>query len=178
MGCLGERPAGGTADCHGALRLACRGGSRSLKARGVFVAHCPQSNTNLCSGIAPVREYLDAGIRVGLGTDVAAGCGESVFRAMADAVQYQSCALSWCGGRAAADIRGGVLSGNERRRRILRKVGSLEAGYAFDVIVADDRNLARPGGLYVEERLERLIYLSGPEHLRAKYVEGREIFVR
>ena len=58
------------------------------------------------------------------------------------------------------------------------KVGSLEAGYAFDVIVADDRNLARPGGLSVEERLERLIYLSGPEHLRAKYVEGREIFVR
>ena len=46
------------------------------------------------------------------------------------------------------------------------------------MVVADDRNLARPGGLSVEDRLERLIYLSGPEHLRAKYVEGREIFVR
>ena len=150
-----------------------------LKARGVFVAHCPQSNTNLCSGIAPVREYLDAGIRVGLGTDVAAGCGESVFRAMADAVQVSKLRFKLVGGagRPLTSAEAFFL-GTKGGGAFFGKVGSLEAGYAFDVIVADDRNLARPGGLSVEERLERLIYLSGPEHLRAKYVEGREIFVR
>ena len=30
-----------------------------MKKRNVFIAHCPQSNTNLSSGIAPARRYLD-----------------------------------------------------------------------------------------------------------------------
>jgi guanine deaminase len=58
-----------------------------IKKQGVFIAHCPQSNANLGSGIAPVRRLLNRGIPVGLGSDIAGGIHSSIFRAMADAIQ-------------------------------------------------------------------------------------------
>ena len=39
----------------------------------MVVAHCAGSNINLCSGIAPVRQMLNEGLWVTLGSDIAAG---------------------------------------------------------------------------------------------------------
>ncbi len=40
-----------------------------IKEKGVSIAHNPSSNMKLASGIAPVAEYLEKGINVGIGTD-------------------------------------------------------------------------------------------------------------
>ncbi|KAJ5979786.1 Amidohydrolase 1 [Penicillium waksmanii] len=52
-----------------------------IKARDAKISHCPASNSALGSGIAPVRDYLNEGITVGLGTDVSGGYSPSILEA-------------------------------------------------------------------------------------------------
>lgn len=148
-----------------------------MRQRGVYVAHCPQSNTNLSSGIAPVRRYLDRGLKVGLGTDVAGGSGASVFRAMADAVQVSK--LRW---RLQDETLKPLTAeeafylGTKGGGSFFGKVGSFEKDYEFDALVLDDSPLKHPQPLNLKERLERFIYLADERHIEAKYVAGEKIF--
>ncbi|TEB39673.1 guanine deaminase [Coprinellus micaceus] len=50
-----------------------------IQERGAGISHCPTSNFNLRSGIAPVGKFLDKGIKVGLGTDVSGGFSTSIL---------------------------------------------------------------------------------------------------
>ena len=69
-----------------------------MKKRNVFIAHCPQSNTNLSDpAIAPARRYLDEGLHIGLGTDIAGGHSLPMLRAVADAIQVSKLPLETCG---------------------------------------------------------------------------------
>lgn len=148
-----------------------------MKEKGVFVAHCPASNTNLASGIAPIRRYLEEGLNVGLGSDVAGGHTESIFRAITDAIQVSK--LYWrlvdssckplCFAEAfyLATLGGGAFFG---------KVGSFAAGYAFDALVLEERPLPHWSELDPRQRLERFAYLEkGSDCLRAKFVSGTQI---
>jgi guanine deaminase len=51
-----------------------------LAARGAAVAHCPTSNAALGSGLFPLREHVDAAVRVAIGSDVGAGTGFSLLK--------------------------------------------------------------------------------------------------
>ena len=148
-----------------------------MKKNGVFVAHCPTSNINLSSGIAPVRKYLDLGLEVGLGTDVAGGDSESMFLAVADAIKAskmywrlvdpESSPLNFEEAFYLATIGGG---------RFFGKVGSFEPGYEFDAVVLDDRGVRSPAEMSIRERMERAVYLRlDGSCIKAKYVNGAEI---
>ena len=67
--------------------------SLSHERRAYSSHHCPQSNTNLSSGIAPTRRYIEEGLHIGLGTDIAGGHSLSMLRAIADAIQVSK--LRW-----------------------------------------------------------------------------------
>lgn len=147
-----------------------------MRERGVFVAHCPGSNMNLSSGIAPVREFLEKGIRVGLGSDVAGGFTDSIFRTMVEAVQASK--LRW----RLVDDRQPPLTIDEvfylatkGGGEFFGKVGSFEKGYEFDALVLNDENLKSAMQLTTRERLERLIYLSDNGQIRMKFVAGKQI---
>jgi len=144
-----------------------------LKTRGTFIAHCPQSNTNLASGAAPVRQFLDMDLAVGLGTDVAGGYSLSMFRVMADAVAVSN--LRW---KLMDDafkpltVPEVFYLATKGGGKFFGKVGSFEKGYDFDAVVLDDRNLPSPSVLTPLERFERLIFLSDERNVKEKYVAG------
>ena len=151
-----------------------------IRKNGVWVAHCPNSNMNLASGIAPIRKYIDAGIRVGLGSDVAGGQTESIFRAITDAIQVSKLywryidssakPLSFSESFYLATKGGGSFFGN---------VGSFEQGYEFDALVIDDSSLYHPQTLSLPERLERAVYLGLDKNgITTKYVRGKKIYTK
>lgn len=150
-----------------------------MKERGVFVAHCPQSNMNLSSGVAPVRTYLEEGVSMGLGSDMAGGFSVSIFRAMSDAIQASK--LRWRlldEGLKPLSVEEAFYLGTLGGGAFFGKVGSFEAGFEMDAVVIDDSRLLPPHTLSLRERLERIIYLSEDRDILAKYVAGEKIFER
>ena len=148
-----------------------------IKENEVFIAHCPDSNTNLTSGIAPAGKYLREGQKIGLGSDVAGGTHASIFKAMADAIKVSKLRyrlvdekikpLSLEEAFYMATLGGGEFFG---------KVGSFEKGYEFDAIVIDDEKLLEEDKFNLKQRLERIVYLSKDEDIVSKFVRGNKIF--
>ncbi len=148
-----------------------------LKNRGVVIAHCPGSNINVRSGAAPMSKYLDMGLKVGLGSDVAGGPSSSMFAAMRDAVTVSK--LRWRLTDQSvrpltfpevfymATMGGGAFFG---------KVGAFLEGYEFDAVVLDDENLQTIRAFSPAERAERLMYLMDDRNVTGKYVQGRKLY--
>ncbi|MDR3071899.1 MAG: amidohydrolase family protein [Clostridiales Family XIII bacterium] len=148
-----------------------------MKDRGVFVAHCPQSNMNVASGIAPIRKYLSRGLRLGLGTDVAGGSNLSVFRAMADAIQSSKLYYRHVDASAVPlTLAEAFYMGTKGGGMFFGKVGSFEPGYEFDALVMDDAGFGSVRSFSLHDRLSRLIYLPENAKIRAKYVKGTLLF--
>ena len=148
-----------------------------MKENGVYVAHCPASNMNLTSGIAPIRKYLDLGLNIGLGSDIAGGHSDSIFRAITDTIQVSKMyfrlvdetykPLVFSEAFYLATKGGGSFFG---------KVGSFEDGYEFDAVIMDDSVLVHPQNLTLSERMERAVYLGlDDKKIIAKYVAGRKL---
>jgi cytosine/adenosine deaminase-related metal-dependent hydrolase len=95
------------------------------------VAHCPTSNLRLGAGIAPVRQYLDAGIRVGLGVDGSASNerGDLLFE-----VKQALLVTRGRGGPEAMTAREALRLGTRGGASVLGRgdIGSLEPGKCAD----------------------------------------------
>jgi guanine deaminase len=143
------------------------------------VAHCPASNLFLASGVMPLARYLEAGLTVGLGTDVAAGPDLSIFGAMRVGAYTQN-ALRVVTGDARPTLppldwlRMGTLEG-ARVLGIDAEVGSLEAGKDADLILVDPSLTAPLPGVNADDPadlMSRLIYRAHPTMVRAAFVRG------
>ncbi len=147
-----------------------------IKDNHVYIVHCPESNTNLRSGIAPIRKYLDLNLNVGLGSDVAGGTTLNMFKSIEECVKCSK--LRWrvvdskykflneAEAFYLATKKGGSFFGN---------VGSFEEGYELDAVVIDDSKIKRPSDISLENRIVGAIYLSNQIDVVAKYVKGNKV---
>lgn len=148
-----------------------------LSERDVFVAHAPSSNTNLSSGIAPVRKFMKNGVKTGLATDVSGGSSLSLFRVIQDAIGVSK--LRW----RLKDDSDSPLTTSEAfflaskgGGAFFGKVGSFEAGFDADFSVLDESLINTPlDGLSVSERLEMYIYRAADKPVFAKYIKGKKV---
>ena len=145
-----------------------------MKRQGVMVAHCPTSNLNIASGLAPVRTFLDAGIPVGLGSDISGGHDLSIFRMMVYAIQVSKMCYQQNHDRKFLSLSEAFWIATKSAGRFFGRVGSFEPGYEFDALVINDADLNHDHYSLLH-RLERYIYLGDDRQIEHRFCCGKEI---
>ena len=147
-----------------------------LAQHDVAVAHCPRSNAYLGCGVAPLRRLLDAGIRVGLGTDSPASAPSlDMFD------ELRACVSA----ARARDGRPDALSTAEalelatlcaaRAIGLDHDVGSLTPGKQADLTVV---SLAGSPFMPWEDPTAAVVLGGSPERVLATLVAGRPRYTR
>jgi guanine deaminase len=151
-----------------------------LARRGTRISHCPNSNLFLGSGLFPLFRVLEAGVVVGLGTDIGAGTTPSLFNAMADAYkvqQVQNVSLSPFHLWYLATL------GGAKSLTLDAETGSLEAGKSADFLVLDlhatpllAMRTAHASSL--EDLLAGLIFMGDDRAVQRSFIAGRIVSER
>jgi guanine deaminase len=147
----------------------------ALADAGASVAHNPASNLKLGSGIAPVREMLDAGLNVGIGTDGSMSSdNQNLFEAMRFAaligsVRFPHDTADWIG---AADAFTMATTGGARLLGIADDLGAIAPGQKADLVLlrADSVHL-RPSSV----PLHSLVYVETGASVDTVLVDGRVV---
>ncbi len=161
---------------------------RALIARNSCgVAHCPTSNLFLQSGMMPLREMLDSGLRIGLGSDVAGGPTLDPFATMRAAVYVATARALAPGSRARArmiDVGTAFFLatlGGATALGLERVTGNFAPGKDVDFVVInpamfDSGREAYPVGDRPDMILSRLVFLGSERAVEQTYVRGRRCY--
>ncbi|MCP4538419.1 MAG: 8-oxoguanine deaminase [Chloroflexi bacterium] len=142
-----------------------------LARTGTGVCHCPSSNMRLASGIAPVRAYLDEGVRVGLGVDGSASNDSSHLLAEARmALLLQRVSGNPAGLSAKETLRLATVGGAQVLGR--DDIGQLAPGKAADFIGLHLNQLDYAGALH--DPLAALIFCN-PRQVDLSVINGRMV---
>jgi len=112
---------------------------KMLAAKRVGVAHCPESNMMLASGVAPVVDLRHANVALGLGTDGPAGSNNNLdmVEEAASAARLQKITRGDPKALSARDVLEMATLGGARALGMEDRIGTLESGKRADVIVID-----------------------------------------
>ncbi len=137
------------------------------------VVHCPESQLKLASGFTPVPKLLEAGVKVGLGTDGAASNNDlDMFGEMGTAARVHKVIA---GDPTAMPARQALSMATLQAARVLGledRLGSLEVGKRGDIIVLD---LDVPHLVPVYDITSHLVYAAHSSDVRTVIIDGRVV---
>ncbi|MDQ3821623.1 MAG: amidohydrolase family protein [Actinomycetota bacterium] len=141
-----------------------------LAQHDVAVAHCPRSNAILGCGIAPLRALLDAGLRVGLGTDSPASTPSfDVFEELRTAVYAARAREARPSALSPAEALELATLGSARALDLDDEVGSLTPGKRADLTV-----LSLAGSAYLpwEDPATAVVFGGSPDRVLLTMTDG------
>ena len=148
---------------------------RAMAEAEVLAVHCADSNVSLCSGTAPVREMLERGVWVALGSDVAGGAILGMNDAITASIRASKI-KSMETGAAFLTVPEGYYLGTTAGHRYFGAGAGFAAGNRLHAIVVDESRFPEPvRALSLSERLERALYLMDSRDIRAVYSDGRKV---
>lgn len=160
-----------------------------LKELRCGVAHCPISNTTMQEFmVAPVREYLRRGIKVGLGTDSGGGHSSSMLEIMKQAFVVSNARQTSSQGRdPALSVQEGFFLGTLGGAQVCGlddRIGNFAVGKDFDALEIHTEDLESPGVMTpVEEEdstfviFEKFLMTGDDRNIAKVYVRGRSVKV-
>jgi 5-methylthioadenosine/S-adenosylhomocysteine deaminase len=142
-----------------------------LAQRGVGIAHCPRSNMKLASGVSPMPAMIDAGVRVGLGTDGAASNNTlDMLAEMTTAARLHKSASLEPTAASAREIIQAATIGGAAAIGLGETTGSIETGKAADLIVIDAR---APHLTPMYQPASHVVYAARAGDVRHVLIDGR-----
>lgn len=145
-----------------------------LAKNDVAIAHCPKSNAKLGCGVAPLPAFLEAGIRVGFGTDSPASSNiMDIFGEMRTAIFLHRAMRQDASILGAAECVQIATLGGARALGMEDAVGTLEPGKQADIIVVD-MEFSHFTPIY--DPYSALVYGASQEDVFFKMVGGRIIY--
>jgi 5-methylthioadenosine/S-adenosylhomocysteine deaminase len=138
----------------------------------VGVAHCPESNMMLASGVAHVVDMRKAGGSVGLGTDGPAGSNNNLdmVEEAASAARLQKITLGDPKALSARDVLEMATIGGAKVLGMEDRIGTLEPGKRADVIVID---LQQPKTQPVYAVESAIVYAASGNSVVTTICDGR-----
>ena len=150
--------------------------SELIKKNGVYIAHCPTSNSNISSGICPAGRYLREGYNIGIGSDISGGHTLDLFEVIRHAIQVSKMNLRYINPKEKPlTLSETFFMATNKGGSFFGKVGVFEKDYEFDAIVLDESLIKNIREYNEKERLERFIYNKDAK-IESKFIRGIKIF--
>jgi guanine deaminase len=153
---------------------------KRLAAGGTSVAHCPCSNAALGSGLFALKDHVEAGVRVALGTDVGGGTGFGILKEVLQAYLLQRVAPDGALLDAAHMLYLATRAGAEALG-LEEETGDFQPGKAADIVyVRPPADTPLSAVLErtetPEQALAAIFTLAGAESIREVRVEGTIVY--
>jgi 5-methylthioadenosine/S-adenosylhomocysteine deaminase len=138
---------------------------------GIVLNHL--SNMKLKSGIAPVVDLREAGVRLGLGCDNCSGSDvQSIFQAMKLFCLFSAVSEPEPGPPLAHEVLRHATLGNARTAGLDGKLGALKPGYKADLVMIDLDDVAY---LPYNSAARQLVYTETGRSISSVMVDGRMV---